>query len=174
MKALKEAVKESISELESGEESLHLAPVFDSDRAARALSDFLAEARGILDQIEDGYVRVGGAMETDMARRNVLRYLAGKAGEVEIHELPRAGGLGGRFAGSIVDGLVGDGFLSSRRDATYPNMTYLRITREGREELRRIGVRESMAWLHGAHSPIAEAVGSAQAALERLVKAISG
>lgn len=151
---------------------LKLAPVFDSDRAAEALSGFLQEARIILEQIEEAYDRAEEARPVEKARRDILRFLAQESRVVEFHELPRPSGVNGRMGRALVDDLAREGYLSLERDGTYPNMVYLQITAEGREELRRVGVREAMSWLHGAGSPVAEAVGGARQALRQLAEAI--
>lgn len=169
MRAIRERTRADIPDAVREGPSLSLAPVFDSERAARALSEFLDEARGILETIEESYVRGKEARPLALARRNMLRFLAATGEEVEFHDLPSVPGLGIGRGRSLVQEMVREGLVAMERNGTYPNMMYLRITPEGREELRRIAVREAMAWMHGMNSEVSEAVANARDALNRLV-----
>ena len=158
-------------------EAFRLAPAFDSDRAAEALHEFLEEARAILDGIEDAYQRGRDARPAERVRRDILRVLADANEEVELHELPSVSGVGIGLRRSYVQEMAAEELLTARRGQAYPNMLYLSITPKGREELRRLGVKEAMVWLHGADAStadtkVADAIGQARTALSRLVDAI--
>lgn len=170
MRATRRITRAESSEAGREGPTLSLAPVFDSERAAGALSEFLEEARGILETIQESYLKGEEARPPELARRNMLRFLAGAHAEVEFHDLPSIPGLGIGRGRSLVQGMAGEGLVSVERNGTYPNMMYLRITPEGREELRRIAVNEAMAWMHGMNSEVSEAVGNARDALNGLVK----
>lgn len=153
-------------------DTLRLAPAFDSDRAAEALFEFLEEARQILDGIESAYARGHHARPAERARRDILRFLAEAEDEVELHDLPSISGLGIGLRRSYVEEMAQQGLLTVRKGEAYPNMLYLEITAAGKEELRRLGVREAMVWLHGMDSRVGNALGQARGALDRLVAAI--
>jgi hypothetical protein len=58
------------------------------------------------------------------------------------------------------------------RNATYPNMTFLRITPAGRESLRQMGVAEAMGYLRGSDGRVEAAAEDALRALRRVAEVI--
>ena len=173
MRAVEEMV--GLDQPQSGGSTLilELAPVFDSDRAALALSNFLEEARGILERIDASHGKDQETRPVVRARRDVLRFLSRSHGKVEFHDLPILASLGKGLGRSLIESMVQQGLVDLARDQTYPNMAYLRITPAGIEELRTIGVREAMSWLHGADRELGRAIGGARDALNQLLEAIA-
>ena len=154
------------------ETELKWSPVFDTDRAAGALTDFMEAAREMLDQMETFSDQAQAQRPWRRARRDLLRFLAGARREVEFHDLPRVPDLGGGPAKSLVLKLAEEGLVEARRDETYPNMLYVRINREGETALRKLLAEEAMGILHGVEPRLYGAVGAARDALERLVEVV--
>lgn len=140
----------------------------DWARAARVLSEFTEEARGILFRLEDALSRTETFTPGDRARREILRFLADQDDWVDLHDIPPAGGFGRSGARSLARGLAEEGLVETERNATYPNMTFLKITRTGRESLRQMSVAESMGYLMGAGGKVAAAAEDALRALRRV------
>lgn len=170
MKALDSTAKVLTSGNNEESRVLHLAPVFDSERAAKALSGFLEEAEGILDRIAAGRRRAEEARPFERSRRQILRFLSEAPGPVEVHELPRPPGIEARLGPRIVEELAQRGLVRLQRHETYPNMAYASITPNGRDEIRRVAVKEAMDWLHGHPGQVALSVGRAREALRELLE----
>jgi hypothetical protein len=147
----------------------------DRERAARILSDLTEESRKILEQLEERLEQVEALRPGERVQREVLRFLAQQEDWVDVHDIPPVGALGRAGARSFARALAERALVEMERDATYPNMTALRITPGGREELRRMGVAEAMGYL-GERSEVMgrmeEAAGEALDALRRMVELI--
>lgn len=172
MKALDSTAKVLTSGNSEESRVLHLSPVFDSERTARALAGFLEEAKEILDRVEAGHRRAEEARPFEESRRQILRFLSEAPGPVEIHDLPRARGIEGRLGPRIVEELARKGLVSLERDETYPNIAYACITAAGRDEIRRVAVKEAMDWLHGHPGQVSLSVRRAREALQGLMEAL--
>jgi len=152
---------------------VRLSPVFDSERAAEALSDLLREAREVLDEIERAYDKGQAARPRARNRRDILRALLDVGAGLDVHDFPATGRIGASSARSMGLELAKEGLVSADRDEVYPNLVTFRITARGKEELRRLEVEEAMVWLSGTHGRLAEKTGRARSALERFVGAVS-
>jgi hypothetical protein len=163
--------------------STHLSPVpdrpqparfLDREQAAQTLARFLDEAREILDRLEEAWIRKEAARPGEGIRRDVLRFLAGADDWVDFHDLPSMGLLGRSGGRSMARRLAEEGLVELHRDPTYPNTLHLRITPEGREELRRHSVEKAMDHLRGVGAEGFIAVQEASLALRRLAEMIGG
>jgi hypothetical protein len=150
------------------------ARFLDREQAGQALARFLDEAREILDRMEGAWIRREAARPGEGIRRDVLRFLAGAGDWVDFHDLPSMGLLGRSGGRSMARRLAEEGLVELHRDPTYPNALHLRITPEGREELRRRSVEEAMDHLRGVGSEGFIAVQEASSALRRLAEVIGG
>ena len=148
------------------------APVFDGDRAARALADFLEAARALMEQVEEHSERYGQQRPWQEARQGILRILGKFQDTVEAHDLPRFSGLSRDAVMSLAERLGEEGLVEAERDETYPNMLYLRITPAGREELRKTSLRKAMDCLHGTECRVSESADAAKEALDRLLEVV--
>jgi hypothetical protein len=151
------------------DKQIHL---LDRERAAQALARFLDEARGILDRLEEAWVRSEASRPGERIRREALRVLAGAEDWVDFHDLPSMGPLGRTGGRSMARRLAEEGVVELHRDPTYPNNLLLRITQAGREELRRRSVEEAMEHLRGVGDEDMAAVEDASQALRRLAEVI--
>ena len=140
----------------------------DRARAARVLSEFTDEARGLLLRLEEALSRTETLTPGDRARREGLRFLADRDDWVDLHDIPPAGGLGRSGARSLARGLAEEGLVETERNATYPNMTFLKITPAGRERLRQMCVAEAMGYLKGSDGVFEAAAEDALRALRRV------
>lgn len=144
----------------------------DRERVARVLSDLVEESRRILGQMEERLGQVEALRPGERIRREVLRFLAQKDGWVDFHDIPPVGALGRTGARSFARALAEDGMVELERNTTYPNMTALRITPAGREELRRMGVAEAMSYLGEGSRAVGEVEEAAEEALEALRRTV--
>lgn len=149
-----------------------LTPVWDGEGAAGALVDLMEEVRAILDRLEAHRAKGEKARPIQAARRATLRFLASENDWIDLHDLPSQGSLGRVGNRSLARSLARDGLVETRQDPTYPNMTSLRITVEGREELRRANVKEAMAHIQGAEGEAHDAMKEARTAIRRLAALI--
>jgi hypothetical protein len=140
----------------------------EREKAAQVLSDLTEEARKILDQLEERSRQVESLQPGERLKREVLRYLAQEGDWVDFHDIPPVGALGRTGARSFARALSEEELVELERNATYPNMIALRITPEGREELRRMGVAEAMGYLGEKSEVIGRVEEAAEEALDAL------
>jgi hypothetical protein len=171
MRALKR-IEARVAPQEGGDKVIKFPVPADRARAARVLSDFASEARGILARLEEALGRTEALQPGDRARREVLRFLAGQDDWVDLHDIPPAGSLGRSGARSLARRFAEDGFAEVDRNATYPNMTFLRITPAGRGALRAMDVAEAMGYLKGSDGKMEAAAADALRALRRVAEAV--
>lgn len=138
--------------------------------AARVLSDFTSEARGVLSRLEEALSRTEVLPPEDRVRRDFLRFLADQEDWVELHDVPPVGSLGRSGARSLARQSAKGGLVAMQRDATYPNLIFLKITLAGRERLRQMGVAEAMGYLTGSDGKLEAAAEDALRALRRLAE----
>ncbi len=139
------------------------------ERGARALADFIEEARDVLDRLE---ASSRSTRPLELARKETLKLLARRGDWTDIHDLPGTGNLGRAGTRALTRGLTKEGLVEISRDGSYPNMTFLRITPAGREELRRMAAKEAMSYLHGSGEEAVEAAEEARRSLRRLASLI--
>jgi hypothetical protein len=140
----------------------------DREKVARVLSDLTDESRKILEALEERLGQVEDLRPGERVRREVLRFLAQQDGWVDFHDIPPVGAVGRAGARSFARALAEDELVELERDGKYPNMIALRITPGGREELRRMGVAEAMAYLGERSEVIAKVEEAAEEALDAL------
>jgi hypothetical protein len=172
MKALKRMESTAVPQGPAEENVIRFPVPADRARAARILSDFTTEARGIVSRLDEALGRTEASRPGDRARREVLRFLADQEDWVDLHDIPPAGNLGRSGTRSLVHTFAEHGLVEVERNATYPNMTFLRVTPAGRESLRQMGVAEAMGYLRGSDGRIEAAVEDALRALRRAAEVI--
>jgi len=137
-------------------------------RAARILSDFTSEAREVLARLEEALSRTEALTPEERMRREFLRFLADQEDWVDLHDIPPGGNLGRSGARSLARQSARSGVVEMKRDATYPNMTSVKITPAGRESLRQMVVTEAIGYLTGSDGKVEAAAEDALRALRRV------
>ncbi len=139
--------------------------------AARALARFIEETRETLALLEMAQARKEAEGPGEKERVDLLKALAGAEDPVELLDLPQSRLAGRDARRRLVRGMAEEGLLQIDPDPTYPNMLFLRITSQGREELQRRKVQEAMGLLSGDMGEVYRAVMEARQALRRLAEA---
>ena len=150
------------------EKVLRFPGAADREKVAQVLSDLTEEARKILAKLEERLGQVESLRPGERVKREVLRFLAQEGDWVDFHDIPSVGALGRTGARSFARALSEEELVELERNATYPNMIALRITSEGREELRRMGVAEAMGYLGEKSEVIGRVEEAAEEALDAL------
>jgi len=168
MKALKKKENRVPSESGAEEKVIRFPVPGNRARAARTLSDFTSETREVLARLEEALNRTEALDPGDRVRREFLRFLADQGDWVDLHDFPPTGNLGRTGARSLARQSARSGLVEMKRDATYPNMTSVKITPAGRESLRQMVVAEAMGYLTGSDGKVEEAAEDALRALRRV------
>jgi len=143
----------------------------DQESTAKALVDFIEEARTVLEALQHSLNRAATLAPGEGARREVLQFLSAQDGWLDLHDLPPVPTLDRTGARALARRLAREGLVDVDRNSTYPNMMSIRITPQGREEIRRARVADAMGYLRGPDKRVTGIRAALQEALEGLRRA---